>query len=469
MMALSELMKEKLKKALKPERVAIVGASQDQLSVGIGPLHNVLSARFKGRVMPVNPKYERLMGEKCYPDIESIDPPPDVAVLLLNQQLAVQMTERAARHGVKAVSIVAGGFKEVSSGGRELEEKLREIALHHQTPVIGPNSLGYSSFHTGFHTIFWHLDTFPGPVAVISQSGGVGLSIGFCLRSLHCGLSHFIGAGNCTVVDFGDYLEALVDDPSVGIFCLFIEGLPDPRAFYESAARIARKKPIVVYKAGKNEEVSRATATHTGNLTGEYRLYQAMLKQAGVFEVNSTWEAAVASKALGMLNPPAGNRLCALTFTAGPTIVAMDKLLSAGWQLPDISKDAKTGIMGIIGEKTPVAIQNPVDLTGPGFLPHTYGRVMYALADEPFDAYFLVWNYNPLIRVPVAELTKFGEMTGKPFVVVFLAQQAEAAPYVRKLAERGICAFTTAEDGATALNALLFRRRVLDRNHETFE
>jgi len=463
-MKLSKTMKDKLERAFEAKRIAVVGASQEQHSVGIGPIFNLLSSSFQGEVLPVNPKYEQLLGRKCYPDLESINPPPDLVILLLNQNLALQMAEKAGRLGVSAVTIIAGGFKEVQSGGRELEEKLKELAIRLEMPVFGPNTLGFSSFHRGLHGIFWHLDTFPGPVAIISQSGGVGTALGQCLRSLHCGLSHFVGAGNCSVVGFGDYLEALQDKPEVKSFCVFIEGLQNPRSFYEIAKKVALKKPIVVYKAGKNEEVSRATATHTGSLTGEYDLYRAMFRQAGLIELDSTWDAAVAAKALSMLPPPKGNRLCALTFTAGPSIVAMDKLLSQGWELPDLSNAAKEKIRAIIGEKTAVEIQNPVDLTGPGFLPYTYSRVLEALLEEPYDAYFLVWNYNRLIRLPIPELEHLQRIAAKPMVHVLLANQYEAHTHLDECAAKNICTYLTPEDGATALNALLARSRFLARS-----
>ncbi len=460
-MPISEVMKGKLKKALSASRVALVGASPEQLSVGIGPLSNLLAASFPGEVLPVNPKYKKVLGCKCYPSLEAIEPPPDLAIILLNQHGAVAMAEQAAKLGVAAVTIVAGGFKEFKQGGSELEARLRQLAEHYQMPVIGPNTLGFSSFHRGLHGLFWHLDAVPGPVAVISQSGGVGLTIANCLRDLECGLSHFIGAGNCTVVDFQDYLEVLSEQPEVAAFCVFIEGLKDPRSFFERARDLSRHKPIVAYKAGKLEEVSRATVTHTGSLAGEYRYYQAMFRQAGIIEAASSWETAVMGKALSMLPPPAGNRLCALTFTAGPSIVAMDRLLASGWEFPDLSDRGRKQILSVIGEKTPVDLQNPVDLTGPGFLPHTYASVLDALLLEPFDAYFLVWSYNALIRIPIPELEHFRKATDKPFVVVLLAPEREARPHLQDLTARGICTYLTPEDGAIALNALLARSRFL--------
>ncbi|HOV87751.1 MAG TPA: hypothetical protein PLM79_15430 [Syntrophobacteraceae bacterium] len=232
--------------------------------------------------------------------------------------------------------------------------------------------MGSSNLGLGLHGIFRHLETFPGPTAIFTQSGGVGPTMGYALRSLGTGLSYFIGVGNASVVDVPDYLEILEEDPTVRCFTLFLEGLQNPRLFFETARRVCIRKPIVAYKAGKHEEVSKATQTHTGNLASDTRLYRAMMKQAGICEADSIRKAAAASKALGMLPVPRGDRLCALTFTAGPPIVAMDKLLPAGWQFPDLSPDTLRKVRSIIGEATPVRLRNPVDLTGPGFLPQTY-------------------------------------------------------------------------------------------------
>ncbi len=454
----------KLRKALNPKSVAIVGASVDQVSVGFGPVYNLLTSSYRGKIYPINPKYDKVLGLKCYPDLRSVGISPDVVIILLNQFAAVDILEEAGKIGASAAVIVAGGFKEVDDSGRALEQRLRKISENYEMPVIGPNTLGFSSFHIGFHSIFWHFDTFPGNVAVISQSGGVGLTIACSLRTLSSGLSHFIGVGNGAVAGFTDYMLALDEDPNVKVFSLFIEGLTDAREFYEVARNISRKKAVVVYKAGKNEEVSKATMTHTGSLTGEYELYRAMFKQAGIVEVDSAWHAAVVSRALGMLDLPQGNRMCAMTFTAGPSIVAMDRLLDAGWIFPDISDEAKKKIRSVIGEKTPVELQNPIDLTGPGFLPQNYSGVLDVLSNEPFDAFFLVWSFHALIRIPIPELEGFVKCTGKPVVLVILANYDEAQPYLEELSRRGICCYLTPEDGAEALNALLARYKIMNRD-----
>ncbi|MHC1726893.1 MAG: CoA-binding protein [Syntrophobacteraceae bacterium] len=465
-MALTPLMEKRLRRAFNARRIAVVGASPDQLSIGMGPMHNLLSSGFEGEVFPVNPKYTEVLGCKCYPDLESINPPPDLAVLMLNQHLAVEMAERAARHGVGAVTIVVGGFGEVGVDGESLHQRLKEIAQRYEMPVIGPNTLGFCCFRSGQNGIFWHFSPLPGKIALLSQSGGVGLTIAYCLQSLHCGLSHFVGVGNRTVVDFSDYLQILRDDSEIAVFVLFIEGVDCPRALYESLKAAALSRPVVVYKAGKNEVVSRATATHTGALTGDYQLYKSMFRQAGALEVSSCQDAAIAAKALSMAPAPAGNRLCALTFTAGPCIVAMDKLVDYGWELPELDLESRKKILSIIGENTPVEIQNPVDLTGPGFIPKNYISVLETVLRDDYDAYLLVWSFTPLIRMPAIELEmlikKYAE---KSVVLVVMGSPMETAPYVEKLASRGICVYATPEDGALALNALISRRRFLKREN----
>ncbi len=465
---LSDVMMGKLKRVLEPKSVAIVGASVEQVSVGIGPVYNLVAKSFRGKVFPVNPKYRSVLGMKCYPDLESIGEPIDLVIILLNQFAAIKILEEAGKLGAGGAVIVAGGFKEVDENGKNLEQRLKDISSKYEIPVIGPNTLGFSSFHSGFHGIFWHFDTFPGNIAVISQSGGVGLTIACSLRTLFSGLSHFIGVGNGAVAGFSEYLEVLEENPNVEVFSLFVEGLEDARRFYETAKKVGAKKPIVVYKAGKNEEVSKATLTHTGSLTGEYDLYRAMFKQANIVEVNSAWEAAVVSKAFSMLSLPKGNKMCAMTFTAGPSIVAMDRLLDAGWQFPDLSEETKDKIRSVIGEKTPVELQNPIDLTGPGFLPQNYSGVLEVLCDQPFDAFFLVWSFNALIRIPVPEIEQFSKALKKPVVLVLLANQYEAAPYLEEFSRRKVCCYLTPEDGALALGAILQRQRMLNRDKNQF-
>ncbi|RLA99275.1 MAG: CoA-binding protein, partial [Deltaproteobacteria bacterium] len=141
---LSDVMMEKLRKALNPESVAIVGTSVDQVYVGIGPVYNLVSSFYRGKIFPVNPKYKNVIGIKCYPDLRSISEPLDLVIILLNQHAAMDILEEAGKLGANGAVIVAGGFKEVDEDGKALEERLQKISAKYEIPVIGPNTHGFS-------------------------------------------------------------------------------------------------------------------------------------------------------------------------------------------------------------------------------------------------------------------------------------------------------------------------------------
>ncbi len=470
MSKLTPLMKEKLKKALYPRSIALIGASPDQLSVGFGTTYNLLRFPFKGPVFPVNPRYESILGVRCFKTIEEVTPPPDLVIFLVNHRLALEMIPQVANHGCSGGMIVAGGFKEISGEeGKSLERTLIETALKYEFPIIGPNTLGMCNLLEGVHAIFAHLDVSPNPpvipsIAILSQSGGVGLTIASNLKSLGTDPAFFIGVGNRSIVDFEDYLEVLRDDDRVSTFCLFIEGMEYPRGLYETLKRLSPHRHIVAYKAGKHESVTRATVTHTGAVAGNYALYRTMFEQAGVIEVESSHDAAVVSKALSMVPLPKGNRLAIMTFTAGPSIVAMDRLVQAGWNLEPFTNDLLAKVRRIIGEKTPVDLQNPLDLTGPGFIPQTYSLVMEEILKEDFDAFLFIWGINPLIRTPIVEWKILKDRhPDKSIVFVLIAHAGEGLPLLREMNRLGICCYLTPEDGALALNALLRRRTFIER------
>jgi acetyltransferase len=189
-----------------------------------------------------------------------------------------------------------------------------------------------------------------------------------------------------------------------------------------------------------------------------------MFEQAGALEAESSHDAAVMSKALSMAPLPKSNRLAIMTFTAGPSIVAMDRVVEAGWNLAPLSDNLRGKVRRIIGEKTPVDLQNPLDLTGPGFIPQTYGAVMEQVLNEDFDAYLFIWGINPLIRTPVVEWKILKDRhPDKSLVFVLIAHAEEGIPLLREMNRLGLCCYLTPEDGALALNTLLRRKTLKER------
>jgi len=444
-----------------PSSVALVGVREGQLSVGFNAFLNLVGHGYKGRVYPVTPRLKELMGISCYPDLASLPEVPQLVMIMVNHVRAVEVLEECGALGVKNAIIVAGGYKEYGEG-RELEDRIREICRRYCINLVGPNTLGFANVKGGVWPLFWHLKARPGSIALLSQSGGVGLTVAHHLYEEGMGMSKWVGVGNRTVLEFADYLDYLVTDEETGTVGLFIEGTEDGRRLYQAARRLAAVKPVAVYKVGEREEVDRAARTHTGSMAGSKAVYSGAFRQAGVVETFSPRGLAIALKALDLLPLPRGNRLCILTFTAGPSIVAMDELLGWGWKVPPLGREVREEIRRIIGEATPVDIGNPVDMTGPGFLPEVYVPVARLLLKESFDAYLFFWSYNPNIRVPVEELLLMKGETDKPLVVVLLGVREEVREELERLQSGGIPLFLTPEDGARALGFLLERRRLME-------
>jgi len=448
-----------------PKSIALIGASQGQTTVGFNAILSLVKHGYKGEIYPVNPKYKEILGIPCYPSLRELPRTPELAMILVNHIKAVEVLNECGALGIKNAVIVAGGYKEYKKG-KDLEEKIKDICKKYSIKLVGPNTLGFANVKENVWPFFWHMKTKPGSVALVSQSGGIGLTVAHLLYEEGIGLSKWIGVGNRTVLEFADYLDYLVTDEDTKTVGIFIEGTDDGRRLYEAACRLAKVKPVAVYKVGESQEVNLVALTHTGSLAGNNAIYSGVFKQAGVVETSSPRELAIALKALDMLSLPEGDKLCVLTFTAGPSIVALDKLISYRWRLPQLKEEIKRKIYRIIGEGTPVDITNPVDMTGPGFLPEVYIPVARVLINEPFDAYLFIWSYNKNIRVPVEELISLRSQNPKPIVMVLLGAKEEVSDEIKRLQEAKIPVFTTPEEGAFALKVLLERKRMLGDEHE---
>ncbi len=447
-----------------PSSIALVGVRQGQLNVGFAALWNLIHHSYEGRIYPINPRLKELMGLPCYPSLQDLPEVPELVMILVGHERAVAVLEDCGRQGIKNAIIVAGGYKEYKSG-RELEKSIKKICQRYSIKLLGPNTLGFANVKGNVWPFFWHMKTKPGSIALVSQSGGVGLTIAHLLYEEGVGLSKWIGVGNRTVLEFADYMDYLSTDKDTKTLGLFVEGTEDGKRFYQTSQCLASIKPVAVYKVGETEEVDRAARTHTGSMAGSKAIYSAAFRQSGLVEASSPRELAIILKALDMLPLPQGNSLCLLTFTAGPSIVALDKLLQYGWKVPSLRKETIGQIYRIIGEKTPVDIDNPVDMTGPGFLPEIYAPVARILLREPFDAALFLWGYNRAIRAPVDELIMMRRETKKPVVVVLLGVRSEIAEEIEMLQGAGIPVYITPEDGALALGALLQRKRIMEKKN----
>jgi len=356
-----------LKRFLNPEKIAVIGASKSKNKVGGIVFRRLLDSR--RRLFPVNPKETAIEGYKVSPDIQSLPKDIDLAIITISAAAAVKSVETCIEKGIPNYIIVAGGFGEVGSQGRALEEKLTRLAKENHVNILGPNSLGIFLPDENIDTIFVEhgdksLDR-KGRVACIVQSGSVGVeALGYASNTGY-GMRAFVGLGNKCDLDEIDFLEYFARDEKTNCLGFYLENIERGRQFLTVAKEVAREKPVVVLKAGRTHTAASAVSSHTGKLAGSDNVISGALKQFGIQRVYDDEEFCDATKVLSMLSGALGNRVAVLTAAGGYGVMCTDfiekKDMRAPLKMAKLSKDTQKRIKEATFPFT--ACENPVDIT----------------------------------------------------------------------------------------------------------
>ena len=367
----------------EPSGVAVIGASSNPRKLSYGILRNLINSRYTGAVYPVNPGAAEILGKPCYADIAAVPDPVELAVLVIPAGATLQTLTDCGERGIKAAIIISGGFKEVGSGGADLEKQCLEVARRYHMRLIGPNCVGAMNLHNGLNTTFIHGVPDEGGIGFLSQSGAVCGGVVDFVHGKKVGFSHFLSLGNEADVTETDIIDYLGADPNTRVIAAYVEQIRDGRRFLEVARRVSRIKPIVLIKAGRTSAGARAVSSHTGSLAGSHTAYQAAFKQAGVIEVDTFAELFDVALALDTQPIPKGNRAVILTNAGGPAALASDSLSSSGFALGDLSETTRTLLRQHLNPSAQVS--NPVDMLGGAEPPEYEMAVRAALADPQVD------------------------------------------------------------------------------------
>jgi acetyl coenzyme A synthetase (ADP forming)-like protein len=446
-----------LEKLFNPASVAIVGATPKEGKVGRAILENFIN-RFRGRIYPVNPSYSEVLGLKCYKSISELPETPDLVVIAIPAPGVPAVLREAAARGVSAAIVISGGFRETGTPeGERLERELEEISRTYGIRIVGPNCIGIYDNWSGVDTYFVSKMKRPprGYVGFISQSGAFAAALMDWMAYHNLGVSRAISYGNKVDVDDVDLLDYLGDDDKTRVILIYIEGLKPGRGrkFIEVAKKVVKKKPILVYKAGKTSRGGLAAASHTAAMAGEYGVYRAAFKQAGVIEVESFDEMMDAVRIF--LHQPSmrGNRVYILTDAGGIGVMLTDALTSVGLEVPRTPSDLKEELKRILPPHC--IVENPIDLTGDTD-DERYIRVLDVLVEKPYvDAIVVV----ALPQVPgikgtfVDHIVKLKSEYEKTIVALTIGSEA-SLEVARRLEENSVTVFESPERLAKALKAL---------------
>ena len=456
-----------LQKIFRPQRIAIIGVSNDPNSVGGITLKNLVGGGFQGVVYPINPKHEAVMGIPCYKDVKSLPKVPDLAVICTNAKSVPGIVRECGESGILGIIIMSAGFKETGAEGKKLEEEVKaEVAKFTGMRVIGPNCLGIIVPGYNMNISFASGTAKKGHVAFISQSGALCTSALDWASEENIGFSYFVSIGNTMDVGFGDLIDFFGQDPSTRSIILYVESISKARQFMTAARAFARKKPIIVYKAGRYPESAAAAASHTGAMASEDAVYDAVFQRAGVARVYDIGDIFNFTELMAQKNIPKGRNLAIITNAGGPGVMATDALISMNGKLTKLSDDT----MKKLNDYLPPfwSHGNPIDVLGDAPPERFATATKIVLEDADVDAVLVILTPQAMTdpTTTAIEVTKLTDHTAKPIMAAWLGGQSMREG-INIFNKHGISTYDTPEGAIRAFMTLASYSRNLDSLFET--
>ena len=380
-----------LRGLFEPGTVAVIGVSEGEDNLGRQISANLGRFGFDGIIYEVGPRGGQIFGRRIYRAVSDIPDHIDLAVILTPAATVPDILEECGRKGVRHAVIETAGFAEHGADGEALSRRLQAVAAEFGIRFVGPNCIGIINRHTGLCTPFVGLDPSVrgGAISLISQSGGVGISILNVLVSEGLGLAKLVSVGNKLDLDENDLLEFLIDDPETEIICMYLEGISDGRRLVELARRST--KPILVHKSNIGHAAERIASSHTGALSSDDAVVDAALHQAGIARFRDTETLVHYLKALPM-PPLVGNRLAVLSRSGGHAVIAADECELTGFELAELPRAFLDEVEQRLRARV-IRLTNPMDL-GDLFDLDAYGEIAArTLAMDGVDGMVFLHTY----------------------------------------------------------------------------
>ena len=453
------------RRMLNPKTVALIGASEEEGSVGRAILGNLLLSKNR-KIFPVNPNRATVLGIRSYPDLSRVPEQVDLAVIATPARIVPDMVEQCGKVGVPGAVIISAGFKEIGEEGRRLEDQIREIRKKHGMRIIGPNCVGIIRPNVDLNASFLKARPERGNIAFISQSGALGSAILDWAVNARIGFSMFASLGSMIDVDFGDLIDFLGDDPDTRSIMIYMEGVGNAKKFMSAARGFARTKPIIIVKPGRYAESAKAALSHTGAMASDDEVYDAAFKRAGVVRVKEVSDLFNSATVLDSKNLPHGRRLGIVTNAGGPGVMATDELIELGGQLAKLSDES---IRQLNSALPPYWSRgNPIDVLGDAGIDRYVTALNVCLNDPEVDGVLVA--YTPQGAASPADLARsiaeIAKNAWKPIITAWMG--GEGVREARAVfAESSIPTYETPEDAVKTYMYMYRYGRNLELLYET--
>ncbi len=377
---------------LHPKSIAVVGASKTPGKVGYAVFRNLLN--FKGKLYPVNPQAEDILGIPVYKTLSDIPEPVEMVVVAIPAPKVPEIIHEAGTLGAKVAVILTAGFRETGEEGRKLEDELLRVARETGIRIVGPNCLGIIIPPLELNATFDVQSPLSGQIGFISQSGAIITTVLDWSISRRIGFSSVISVGNQSDMGFIEYLQVLDQDPTTYAIILYVEEIRDGRNFIKYASTMRGRKPIIALKSGSSERGQEAASSHTGSLAGSFETYIAAFRQAGVipaFSLNEAFDIARLAVSEGY---PRGKRTIILTNAGGFGVLAADYAEKFGLDMINLPDGVYEELNRLLPDLW--SHKNPVDLLGDS------NAARFARVFDIMIKFQNFWDIAIVITAPVA-------------------------------------------------------------------
>lgn len=454
-------MKEhELTKLFAPRGIAIIGASRNPAKVGHAIVKNLLESCYEGKIYPINPGEEQILGLKCYRNVQELPRTgekdvAELAIIAIPAFRVLQAAKDCVRSGIKFLIVVSAGFKETGPDGMELEKNLVAFCQQHKIRILGPNCVGLIHTHTPMNASFARGFPKKGHISFISQSGAMLVSILDWSKIAGLGFSHFVSLGNKADLHETDFLEFAGQDPTTRVILCYLEDIVEGQKFLDVASRISALKPIIILKAGTSSAGARAVTSHTGALAGSDRAYNAAFKQSAVLRAENMEELFDMAVAFASQPLPQGDKIAVVTNSGGPGILTADRVEKAGLHMARFTAETNKQLRAFLPPEA--SIYNPVDVLGDASAERYAFAMEKVLLDPQVDGVITLLcptaTTEPL-EIARAIVKTWRKIPQKPFLAVFMGGK-EIQAGENLLREAGIPCYTFPERAVAAMDGMV--------------
>lgn len=436
-----------------PKSIAVIGASKTPGKVGYDILKNLIQYGFEGEIYPVNPNAENILGKKAYPSIVDIPEKIDLAVIVVPPKSVLEVINQCGAKNIDSAIIITAGFRESGIEGLKLETEIVNKAKELGIRFIGPNCLGVIDTHSKMNASFAAGMPSKGSIGFFSQSGALCLAVLDRALPDEIGFSKFISMGNKSDISDIDIMLALAEDENTKVILGYIEGISDGKSFMEVAAKVSKKKPVIILKSGVTSSGAKAASSHTGALAGREAAFNAAFKQCGIIRVHTINE--LFNYALAFANQPLpkGPDIAIITNSGGPGILAADACDKAGLQLIPLHKELVDELRTFLPPYA--SFYNPIDILGDSGAERYEKALITVLKDERINGVLLLLTPTATVNVEETSLAiaNIAKTADRPILTSFMGKKSieEGA---KTLLKNAVPNYNYPEEAVSSINAM---------------